>query len=120
MSMTEKEFLKDFHRLEGGFPFLARDSESHKAREAAYWMVLKELSAKDWKRAVTLINENWESETFPVPAVVKKYVEQERNRRSCTHPKPDCKDCNGTGWAGYTDSENVYRVKECECLRQTV
>lgn len=115
--MTEKEFLAEFHRLEGGFPFLARDLESRKAREAAYWMVLRACTAEDWKCAVTLINENWETDTFPIPSVVRRYVEKERNRRASSRPKEDCRECDGTGWTAYTDKHGVWRVRECGCLK---
>lgn len=113
--MTEQEFLKEFHRLEGGFPFLSRNPEDRKSREAAYWSVVREFPGNVWRSAATMILENWTEETFPIPFVVKSYLEREVERHKHRKPQEECAKCDGTGWEPFEDS-GVRRVRECQCL----
>ena len=114
--MTEKEFQKEFHKLESPFRYLARDEESRKAREAAYWSVVKEFTWEQWKRVVILILDNWTDDNLPLPSVVKSYLINEAKRGNRHSPAEGCGSCQGTGWRPI-EIQGVRRVQECECVR---
>lgn len=116
--MTEKEFLKDFHRLEAGFPFVSHDPELRRSRESAYWAIVKDFSLEVWRRTVTLIHGNWTEETFPLPYAVKSYIEQEARRGNLKQhgATADCSLCEGTGWKPIM-VQALPGVTECDCTR---
>lgn len=116
--MTKPEFIIEFHRLEGGFPYLSHDPELRKSREAAYWAIVKDFSLEVWRRTVTLIHENWTEETFPLPYAVKNYIEPEAKRGHLVQhgPRVGCELCEGTGWKPITMQDRP-GVTECDCTQ---
>jgi len=114
--MTETEFQKEFHKLEAPFRYLARDEESRKAREAAYWLVVQTFTWEQWKRVVILILEQWTDDSLPLPSVVKAYLVDESKRGQRHAPAADCGLCEGTGWK-LIEKDGIRRASECDCVR---
>ena len=78
---------------------------------------IREQAAKHGREAAEkLVREaiNHESE-LPSIAALKVYLPAE-SRRVTTSVKPDCQDCDGTGWM-WADQEQK-RVRRCHCWRK--